>query len=71
MWGGNPVKLIKDLTEEEKYSTYINSYENWSSVQEKINSEDKITEQLKSDRNTELSEYIEQNYFKWRAKHRL
>ena len=63
LWSGSPVKFVRELTEDEKYSTYIKSYDNWSRIEEQKGDDHKdyVNEMMK--------EYTSENYFKWRAKY--
>jgi carbonic anhydrase/acetyltransferase-like protein (isoleucine patch superfamily) len=63
LWSGSPVKFVRELTEEEKYSTYIKSYDNWSVLEEKKSDDNKAYA------NEMMKEYTSENYFKWRAKY--
>ena len=63
LWSGNPVKFVKDLSEAEIYSTYVQSYNLWNLAHKHLNEKD----------DPELEEvvdsYLTENYFKWRSRY--
>lgn len=71
LWGGNPVKYIRDLTEEEIYSVYIQTYDIWNLAQKHMNNFDikNENEDIVIDTEGLMSKYLTDNYFKWRAKY--
>lgn len=71
IWGGNPVEFIRNLTEKEIYHNYIQSYKNWEIARshlEDYSNREKLDE-LALDSNSLVSEYLTENYFKWRGKY--
>jgi carbonic anhydrase/acetyltransferase-like protein (isoleucine patch superfamily) len=71
LWGGNPVKFIRNLTEEEIYSNYINTFNIWNLAQNHL-----IDFNLKKENDEYIIEpdslvasYLTENYFKWRARY--
>jgi len=73
LWGGNPVKYIRELTEEEIYAVYMQTYDIWNLAQKHMNgfnvSKEEETEEVKIDPESLMSKYLSDNYFKWRARY--
>ena len=71
LWGGNPIKYIRDLTEEEIYGVYMQSYDIWALAQNHMSgfNLNKEGEDVKIDPESVMSQYLTENYFKWRAKY--
>lgn len=73
LWGGNPVKYIRDLTEDELYAVYMQTYDIWNLAQQHLNgfnvSIDSETDEVKIDPESIMSKYLSDNYFQWRAKY--
>lgn len=72
LWAGNPAKFVRDLTEEEVYSYYVQSFNLWNLAQSHMNGFN-----VKKDSNDEvevepdslIASYLSENYFKWRARY--
>lgn len=64
LWAGSPVKLVRQLNENEQNSVYIESYNNWEK-----NKEVKEDDHIVAQRNEEVANYLESNYFTWRSKY--
>jgi carbonic anhydrase/acetyltransferase-like protein (isoleucine patch superfamily) len=71
LWGGNPIKYIRELTEEEIYGVYMQSYDIWKLAQNHMSGFDinKEGEEVIIDPEGLMSQYLTENYFKWRAKY--
>lgn len=72
LWGGNPVKFIRELTEEEIYQVYMQTYDIWNLAQKHLNGFNISKEEegeVKIDPETLMEKYLTDNYFSWRAKY--
>lgn len=68
LWAGNPVKLVRELQEEEVHSTFIKSYDYWLQTAEKIK-QSELDSSSDLQIRDEVNDYVTQNYFNWRAKY--
>lgn len=70
LWAGNPAKYVRDLTEEEVYSYYVQTFNMWSLAQNHLNGFEviKIDNEVEVDPDSLVASYLSENYFKWRAK---
>ena len=71
LWAGNPAKFVRDLTEEEAYSYYIQTFNTWNLAQSHLNGFSTNSEKTNDEINPDslVAHYLSENYFKWRAKH--
>lgn len=71
LWAGNPVKYIRDLTEEEIYSNYINTFSVWNLAQNHLNDfyMKKENDEYTVDPDSMVASYLTDNYFKWRSRY--
>jgi carbonic anhydrase/acetyltransferase-like protein (isoleucine patch superfamily) len=73
LWGGNPIKYIRDLSEEEIYAVYMQSYDIWNLAQKHLNgfnfSKNSENDEVRIDPESLMSKYLSDNYFQWRAKY--
>ena len=67
LWAGNPAKFVRDLTEEEVYSYYVQTFNTWSMAQTHLNGFN--VENKEVDPDSLVASYLSENYFKWRAKY--
>lgn len=73
LWGGNPVKYIRDLTDEEIYANYIGSFNIWNLAQNHLNDFNmkKENDEFVVEPDSLVSSYLTENYFKWRARYNV
>lgn len=71
LWGGNPVKYIRDLTDQEVYSNYIQSFNIWNLAQSHLSdfNMEKKDGEIEVDPNSLVSSYLTENYFEWRSRY--
>jgi carbonic anhydrase/acetyltransferase-like protein (isoleucine patch superfamily) len=71
LWAGNPIKFVRDLTEEEVYSYYVNTFNIWNSAQNHSNgfNVQKNNDEIEISPDSLVAKYLSENYFKWRAKY--
>jgi carbonic anhydrase/acetyltransferase-like protein (isoleucine patch superfamily) len=71
LWGGNPAKFIRDLTDEEAYSYYIDTFNTWNLAQNHLNGFgiEKKNDEIEINPDSLVANYLSENYFKWRAKY--
>ncbi len=71
LWAGNPVKFVRELSEEDLYSYYVQSFNTWNLAQSHLNSFNlkKENEDLEVSPDSLVANYLSENYFKWRGKY--
>jgi carbonic anhydrase/acetyltransferase-like protein (isoleucine patch superfamily) len=67
LWAGNPAKFVRDLTESEVYSYYVQTFNTWNLAQSHLNGFDKKNDDI--DPESLVANYLSENYFKWKAKY--
>lgn len=83
LWSGNPVKLIKELNQNELYSNYIQTFDTWSLAQQHLNGfndlqkdknndeESKNKDKLDIDPSSLVGSYLSDNYFNYKSKYSI
>jgi carbonic anhydrase/acetyltransferase-like protein (isoleucine patch superfamily) len=70
LWSGNPVKFVKELSDKEMYSTYMQSYNMWNTAQSHNNDFNlKKDDEFDLDASSTVESYLSENYIKWRARY--
>lgn len=82
LWAGNPVKLVKELSEKDVYANYIQTFDTWNLTQQHLNSlkeeplsnnEDKKNkkDRLEINPNSLVGSYLAENYFNYKSKYNI
>ncbi len=66
LWAGNPIKYVKDLSEEEVYSYYVKTFDMWNLAQKHLNG---FGQDSEINPDSLVANYLSENYFKWRGKY--
>lgn len=71
LWAGNPAKFIRNLSEDEVYSYYVQTFETWNLAQNHLKGFNvkKTNDEIDIDPDSLVASYLSDNYFKWRARH--
>lgn len=66
LWAGNPVKFVRNLTEEEVYCYYVKTLDTWNLAQKHMNG---FGQSGEVNPESLVANYLSENYFKWRGKY--
>jgi carbonic anhydrase/acetyltransferase-like protein (isoleucine patch superfamily) len=70
LWSGNPVRFVKELSDKEMYSTYVQSYSMWNQAQTHLGDFGmKKDDEFEIEPNSTVESYLTENYMKWRARY--
>lgn len=71
LWSGNPAKYVRDITEEEAYSNYVQTLNIWNNAQKHLNIHNKAGEENSDEVDPEslIATYLNENYHAYRTKY--